>query len=96
MSRLSEDGTIVYVLKPADHQAGVSGDSIDMGGVHSVAFIMACAGLTGNAVLTIASGATAGAATTSADGSDVSEQNHDHRDRFRVTNKRSTVADSCD
>jgi|TARA_R110000737_G_scaffold341286_1_gene364898 hypothetical protein len=65
MSRLSEDGTIVYVLKPADHQAGVSGDSIDMGGVHSVAFIMACAGLTGNAVLTIASGATAGAATTS-------------------------------
>ena len=65
MSRLSEDGTIVYVLKPADHQAGVSGDSIDMGGVHSVAFIMACAGLTGDAVLTLKSGASAGTQTTS-------------------------------
>jgi len=65
MSRLSEDGTIVYVLKPADHQAGVSGDSIDMGGVHSVAFIMSCAGLTGDAVLTLKSGASAGTQTTS-------------------------------
>ena len=51
MSRLSEDGAIVYVLKPADHQAGVAGDSIDMGGVHSVSFIMACAGLTGDAAV---------------------------------------------
>ena len=65
MSRLSESSNIAYVLKPADHASGVTGDSIDMGGMHSAAFIMQCGALTGDAVLTIKSGASAGTQTTS-------------------------------
>ena len=65
MSRLSESSNIAYVLKPGDHGSGVTGDSIDMGGMHSVAFIMQCATLSGDAVLTIKSGASAGTQTTS-------------------------------
>jgi hypothetical protein len=63
--RLSERNSIVFVLKPGDHGSGVTGDSIDMGGVHSVAFIMQCATLSGDAVFTLKSGASAGTQTTS-------------------------------
>ena len=62
--RLSENHGIVYVLKPGDHQAGVAGDSINMGKYRHVTFILEFATLTGDAVLTVKSGATAGVETT--------------------------------
>lgn len=63
--RHSEHCNNVYVLKPGDHQAGVDGDSIHMGKLHSVAFLIAFATLTGDAVLKLYSGASAGTKTTS-------------------------------
>lgn len=54
----------VYVLKPGDHQAGVDGDSINMGRLHTLRFLIQFAALTGNAVLKIFSGATEGVKTT--------------------------------
>ena len=54
----------IYVLKPGDHQAGVAGDSIHMGRVSMVAFFLQFASLTGDAVLTVKSGATEGTETT--------------------------------
>ena len=54
----------VYVLKPGQHSAGVDGDSINMGKLHTVRFLIQFAALTGNAILKIFSGATEGAKTT--------------------------------
>lgn len=63
--RLSEVAGLVYVLKPGDHQAGVDGDSFRMGVAGRRATILIQFGaLTGDAVLTINSGATAGVKTT--------------------------------
>ena len=59
-----ENMGIVYVLKPGDHQAGATGDSINMGKYRHVAFIIQFATLTGDAVLTVKSGATAAVETT--------------------------------
>ena len=64
MTRLSENFSLVYVLKPADHEAGATGDSIHIGLLHSVAFLVAMATMTGDAVLTVKSGASAGTETT--------------------------------
>jgi hypothetical protein len=64
MEHLGADHPI-YVLKPGDHQAGVDGDSINMGRVHRVAYLIGFAALTGDAVLKFLSGATAGTKTTS-------------------------------
>jgi len=63
--RLSETHGIVYVLKPGDHAAGVDGDSFKMVNFAHATFILQTATLTDNAVLTVKSGATAGAKTTS-------------------------------
>ena len=62
--RLSENHGIVYVLKPGDHQAGVVGDSIKMAKYRHITYIVQFAALTGDAVLTVKSGATAAAETT--------------------------------
>lgn len=62
--RDSQRGHYVPVLEPQDHQAGVSGDSINLGKGHSVTYCILFGELTGDAVLTFASGATAGTATT--------------------------------
>ncbi len=62
--RLVENANIVYVLKPGDHQAGVVGDSINAGKVHSLAFLLQFGALTGDAILSIYSGATAATKTT--------------------------------
>ena len=62
--RISENHGIVYVLKPGDHQAGVAGDSINMGKYRHATFILQFATLTGDAVLTVKSGASAGTETT--------------------------------
>jgi len=65
MSRLSEQYNIAYILKPADHAAGVSGDSIHMGRVFRTLVVLLAATLTGDAVLTMSSGASEGTETTS-------------------------------
>lgn len=62
--RLCEQTKIVPILEPEDHQAGVSGDSVNMANYGHVTFIFLFGELTGDAVLTIASGATDGTATT--------------------------------
>lgn len=54
----------VYVLKPGQHSAGVDGDSINMGKLHTVRFLIQFAVLTGNAILKVFSGATEGTKTT--------------------------------
>lgn len=64
-ARLSEIAGIVYALKPGDHQAGVDMDSFKMGVAgRRATLIIQFAALTGDAVLTINSGATAGTKTT--------------------------------
>jgi hypothetical protein len=60
----SENYGVIYVLKPGDHQAGVAGDSFHMGRVHVAAWVIQFATLTGDGVLTIKSGASAGTETT--------------------------------
>jgi hypothetical protein len=66
--RLSHKAGIVYVLKPADHAAGVTGESINTKGCSLVTFLVQCATLTDNggagADLTIKSGAADGTQTT--------------------------------
>jgi hypothetical protein len=62
--RFSESYHPVYALKPADHAAGVDFDSINLGLGHTLCFMIAFAALTGDAVLTVNSGATAGTKTT--------------------------------
>lgn len=54
----------IYVLKPGDHQAGVDGDSINMGLLHTMRFLIQFGALTGDAVLKIFSGATEATKTT--------------------------------
>lgn len=62
---LSEQFSIVYVLKPGDYQAGGTGESINMGKLHRVMYILQFATLTGDGVLTLKSGASDGVQTTS-------------------------------
>ena len=62
--RLSENNGLVYVLKPGDHQAGVDGDSFSMKNFRHFCIDLLTAVLTGDAVLKIFSGATAGTKTT--------------------------------
>jgi hypothetical protein len=66
--RLSHENGIVYVLPPADYNAGGTGESINTEGCSHVAFIVQCGTLTDNggagADLTIKSGASDGTQTT--------------------------------
>jgi hypothetical protein len=66
MRRASETLSLPYILKPGDHQAGVDGDSVHMGRVFSLAFLIQFGALTGDAILSIYSGATNGTKTTQA------------------------------
>jgi len=52
--RLSEEKGIVYILKPADHAAGVAGESINTKGFRHVTFLVQCATLTDNGVSNLA------------------------------------------
>lgn len=65
MPRLSENYAIVPIVKPADIEAGSTGDSINMGLLYRVAFLISFGAITGDGVLTCKSGATAGTQTTS-------------------------------
>lgn len=62
--RLAERNKIVHCLEPEDHAAGVDGDSVSLENYSHVAFIILFGELTGDAVLTINSGASAGTKTT--------------------------------
>ena len=63
--RLAEQHKIVFCIQPEDHQsAGISGDSVSLENYNHVTFIFVFGELTGDAILTIASGAEAGTATT--------------------------------
>lgn len=62
--RFTESFKQIPVLEPADYQAGIDGDSIDMSLLHSVVIPLNFGALTGNAVLKLYSGATAGTKTT--------------------------------
>lgn len=54
----------VYALKPGDHEAGVDLDSVNVKNYRHLTVYLLTAALTGDAVLTVNSGATAGAKTT--------------------------------
>ena len=62
--RLCEQTKIVPILEAEDHNAGADGDSVSMENFGHVTFIITFGELTGNAVLTISEGATAGTKTT--------------------------------
>lgn len=62
--KLAETYKIVPILASEDTGAGVSMDSINMKNFHHATFIITMATIVGDAVLTIASGATAAAATS--------------------------------
>lgn len=62
--RLAEQNKIVHCLEAEDHAAGVDGDSVSMEQYNHVSFIIGFGELTGDAILTINSGATAGTKTT--------------------------------
>jgi hypothetical protein len=63
--RLSEDNGIVYVLKPGtDYEAGATGESINGAKYNHIAFLVQFGSLTGDAVLTVKSGASDGTQTT--------------------------------
>jgi hypothetical protein len=62
--RISERFFRIPVLEPKDWEAGGDGDSINMGKLHSVEFLLAFGAITGDAVLKFYVGATAGTKTT--------------------------------
>lgn len=61
---LAEEYKIVPVMNTADYNAGVDGDSINMKNYHKATFILTFGAITGDAVMTVNSGATAGAKTS--------------------------------
>ena len=62
--RLAEEKKVIPVMNTADYNSGVTADSINMVNYHRCTFLMTFGAITGDAVLTINSGAT-DAATTS-------------------------------
>lgn len=63
--RISEHFNIVHVVDAVDGASGATGDSINMGVLHNVCFIISFGAITGNSILTCKSGASAGTQTTS-------------------------------
>ena len=63
--RLAETAQLLYILKPGDAEAGATGESINMGLLRRVAYLLQFATVTGDALLTVKSGATDGVQTTS-------------------------------
>ena len=62
--RFSEDFSIVPVYEPVDTEAGLDGQSIHMGRLHSVCYMLTFGAVTGDAVLKYYVGATDGTKTT--------------------------------
>jgi hypothetical protein len=63
--RLSETCALVPIVKPADNEAGATGESIFMSKLYRVSYLLTFGSITGDAVLTVKSGATDGVQTTS-------------------------------
>ena len=64
MTNLAQVTKIVPILEAEDHAAGVDGDSVNTAVYDHWAFIILFGELTGDAILTVSSGATAGTKTT--------------------------------
>lgn len=62
--RLPEEKKIAYLINSADYNNGVDADSINMKNCHRATFILLFGAITGDAVLTVNSGATDGAKTS--------------------------------
>jgi len=62
--RFSETFAQPYIIKPVDAEAGIDGDSVNMGKVHSIAYKFLFGAVTGDAVLKFYVGATEGTKTT--------------------------------
>ena len=64
-NRLSEQNNKIYLIKPQDHQsAGIDGDSFHAGRIHAFDIDVLFADLTGDSILSLYSGASAGTKTT--------------------------------
>lgn len=64
-NKLSEQNKIIYLIDPQDHQsAGIDGDSFNVGDMTGFTMIVTFGELTGDAVMSVYSGATAGTKTT--------------------------------
>ena len=61
--RFSEEFGIIHVTAAIDGAAGITGDSINMAGIHHVAFLCSFGALTGTSLLTVKSGISAGTQT---------------------------------
>jgi len=62
--RISEQKILVPILEPLDSQAGIDGQSVNMGLLHSIALPLCFGAITGDAVLKFYVGATDGTKTT--------------------------------
>ena len=63
--RVSEEFAKVHLIEPANYgSAGIDSDSVNMGRLHHLSATLLFGALTGNSVLKVYSGATAGAKTT--------------------------------
>jgi hypothetical protein len=62
--RISERFKIVSIYEPVDTEAGLDGQSVNMGLLHSICFILSFGAVTGDAVLKFYVGATDGTKTT--------------------------------
>lgn len=65
MPRKSETHVLVPLIEPADYgSAGIDADSVNMGRLNSLSAVFTFGAITGNSVLKVYSGATAGTKTT--------------------------------
>ena len=62
--RISESYIVIPIYEPVDTEAGLDGQSINMGLLHSVCFALTFGAITGDAVLVFYVGATDGTKTT--------------------------------
>ena len=65
MNKLTENLKVIYLIEPEDHQsAGIDGDSFNVGDMTGFSIIVTFGELTGDSILSVYSGATAGTKTT--------------------------------
>ena len=64
-NKLTEQSKVIFLIEPQDHQsAGIDGDSFKVGDMTGFTIIVQFGELTGDSILSIYSGATAGTKTT--------------------------------
>jgi hypothetical protein len=62
--RISEEKILIPILEPVDAEAGIDGQSVNMGKLHSIAYNLQLGAVTGDAVLKFYVGASDGTKTT--------------------------------